>query len=91
MTDKRVEGRGERGAKRPRDEKEGRERGERESARPAVSSSDATACGSVVKEHAGLRELSNPAETGTGYARRPNIFLLFPLPVKVTRRGDNQD
>jgi hypothetical protein len=36
-------------------------------------------------------DLSNPAQTGRGNARPDKIFLLFPLPVKVTRRRDNQE
>ena len=33
----------------------------------------------------------NPAQTGRDFPRPEKIFLLFPLPVKVTRRGDNQE
>ena len=32
-----------------------------------------------------------PAETQPGYVRPDKIFLLFPLPVKATTRGDNQE
>jgi hypothetical protein len=35
--------------------------------------------GSIVKEHAGLRDLSNPAETGQGYARSRKIVLFSPF------------
>ena len=32
-------------------------------------------------------DLSNPAQTGRGNAQSIKIFLLFPLPVKVTTGG----
>jgi hypothetical protein len=52
--------------------------------------SDAAVEVQLSKSNAGLRDLSNPAQTGRGNAGRDKIFLLFPLPVKMTRRGDNQ-
>ena len=52
--------------------------------------SDAAVGVQLSKSGAGLRDLSNPAQTGRGNARPDKIFLLFPLPVKVTTGGVNQ-
>jgi hypothetical protein len=35
--------------------------------------------------------MGNRQKRDGAYARSDKIFLLFPLPVKVTRRGDNQE
>ena len=52
--------------------------------------SDAAVGVQLSKSGAGLRDLSNPAQTGRGNARPDKIFLLFPLRVKVTTGGVNQ-
>jgi hypothetical protein len=46
-------------------------------------------CEPIVKEQAGLRESGS---NGTGLMPpSEKIFLLFPLPVKVTTRGDKEE
>jgi len=62
---------------------------ERESGRPMAPPSNAAIIGLVVKEH--CRFTAKPAQTRRDFALSVKIFLLFPLPVKVTTRGDKEE
>ena len=61
----------------------------RESARPG-STRWAWVGTQLSKSDTGLGDFSKPAER-PGRLPSLRIFLLFPLPVKATRRGDNQE